>query len=103
MPGRAATTSRPPPSTSRPRRSAGAVGGTGGVVAVGLDEAGGGRAGGGAENGGRAVLTLADEIEPADRQLGELLRSLELIDVDTLQALLLEARRQRRSLRQLLL
>jgi chromosome segregation ATPase len=52
---------------------------------------------------GRAVLTLADEIEPADRQLGELLRSLELIDADTLQALLLEARRQRRSLRQLLL
>jgi chromosome segregation ATPase len=52
---------------------------------------------------GAAVLALADEVEPADRQLGELLRSLELIDADTLQALLLEARRQRRSLRQLLL
>jgi chromosome segregation ATPase len=42
-------------------------------------------------------------VEPADRQLGELLCSLELVDGDTLQALLNEARRQRRSLRQLLL
>jgi len=40
---------------------------------------------------------------PADRQLGDLLRSLELVDADTLTALLVEARRQRRSLRQLLL
>lgn len=50
-----------------------------------------------------AVLSMADEIDPADRQLGELLASLELVDDDTLQALWAEARRQRRSLRQLLL
>jgi hypothetical protein len=54
-------------------------------------------------NPARAVLTLTDEIEPADRQLGELLATLELVDADTLQALWAEARRQRRSLRQLLL
>jgi hypothetical protein len=52
---------------------------------------------------GRAVLTLTDEIDPADRQLGELLSTLGLVDGDTLQALWAEARRQRRSLRQLLL
>jgi hypothetical protein len=51
----------------------------------------------------RAVLTLTDEVEPADRQLGELLASSGLVDQDTLQALWAEARRQRRSLRQLLL
>jgi hypothetical protein len=54
-------------------------------------------------NPARAVLTLTDEIDPADRQLGELLSTLELVDNDTLQALWAEARRQRRSLRQLLL
>ncbi len=79
------------------------VGGTDAVVPLGLDEAEGATSGAGEGTTGRAVLTLADEIEPADRQLGELLSSLELIDADTLQALLLEARRQRRSLRQLLL
>ena len=57
----------------------------------------------GERNPARAVLTLNDEIEPADRQLGELLASLGLVDQDTLQALWGEARRQRRSLRQLLL
>lgn len=51
----------------------------------------------------RAVLTLNDEIEPADRQLGELLATQGLVDEDTLQALWADARRQRRSLRQLLL
>jgi hypothetical protein len=51
----------------------------------------------------RAILTLNDEIDPSDRQLGELLASLELVDQDTLQLLWAEARRQRRSLRQLLL
>jgi hypothetical protein len=51
----------------------------------------------------RGILSLTAEIDPGDRQLGELLRSLELVDADTLAALLLEARRQRRSLRQLLL
>jgi chromosome segregation ATPase len=51
----------------------------------------------------RAVLTLTDEVEPADRQLGELLATLGLVDQDTLHALWAEARRKRRSLRQLLL
>lgn len=51
----------------------------------------------------RAVLTLNDEIDPGDRQLGELLASMGLVEDDTLQALWAEARRQRRSLRQLLL
>jgi len=49
------------------------------------------------------ILSLTGEIEPGDRQLGDLLRSLELVDADALTALLTEARRQRRSLRQLLL
>jgi chromosome segregation ATPase len=49
------------------------------------------------------MLTMTGDVEPGDRKLGELLRSLELIDADTLSALLGEARRQRRSLRQLLL
>jgi hypothetical protein len=49
------------------------------------------------------ILSLTDEIEPGDQKLGELLRSLELIDADTLTRLLVEARRQRRSLRQILL
>src|SRR5262249_44365394 len=43
-----------------------------------------------------------DSLEAGDRQLGELLRSLELVDADTLTALRAEARRQRKSLRQLL-
>jgi hypothetical protein len=51
----------------------------------------------------RGILSLTGEVDPGDRQLGDLLRSLELIDGDTLTTLLLEARRQRRSLRQLLL
>jgi hypothetical protein len=50
-----------------------------------------------------AILALTGHVEPGDRQLGDLLRSLELVDADTLTALLSEARRQRRSLRQLLL
>ncbi len=49
------------------------------------------------------VLPMSGEAEPADRRLGDLLRSLELVDADALAALLQEARRQRRSLRQLLL
>ena len=51
----------------------------------------------------RAVLTLDDDLEPADRELGVMLATLGLIDDDTRQALWSEARRQRRSLRQLLL
>lgn len=43
------------------------------------------------------------DIEPGDRHLGELLRSLELIDPTTLDTLWGEARRQRRTLRQVLL
>ena len=49
------------------------------------------------------ILALTGEVEPGDRQLGDLLRSLELVDADTLTVLLAEARRQRRTLRQLLL
>src|SRR5439155_2284837 len=49
------------------------------------------------------ILSVTGELEPGDRQLGDLLRSLDLVDADTLTVLLLEARRQRRSLRQLLL
>jgi hypothetical protein len=49
------------------------------------------------------ILSLTGEVEPGDRRLGDLLRSLELVDADTLTALLTEARRRRRSLRQLLL
>jgi hypothetical protein len=51
----------------------------------------------------RGILSLNADAEPGDRNLGDLLRSLELVDADALNALLLEARRQRRSLRQLLL
>jgi hypothetical protein len=46
------------------------------------------------------ILSLTD---PGDRRLGEVLRELELADEETLAALLTEARRQRRSLRQALL
>jgi DNA repair exonuclease SbcCD ATPase subunit len=50
-----------------------------------------------------SILTLTEETDPGDQKLGDLLRSLGLVDADTLTALLVEARRQRRSLRQLLL
>jgi hypothetical protein len=49
------------------------------------------------------ILSLTGDVEPGDRKLGDLLRSLELIDAETLTALLVEARKQRRSLRQALL
>lgn len=49
------------------------------------------------------ILSLTEEIDPGDRKLGELLRSLQLIDDDTLTALLVETRKKRRSLRQALL
>ena len=45
----------------------------------------------------------AEELDPGDKQLGELLESLELVDPDTLNTLWAEARRQHRSLRQTLL
>ncbi|MCE9564384.1 MAG: hypothetical protein K8U57_20295 [Planctomycetes bacterium] len=44
-----------------------------------------------------------EELEPGDRQLGELLRSHSLVDAETLNALWAEAGRQRRTLRQVLL
>lgn len=47
--------------------------------------------------------TAPDDLEPGDRQLGELLKSLDLVDADTLTALWAEAGRQRRTLRQMLL
>jgi chromosome segregation ATPase len=50
-----------------------------------------------------SILSITSEVDAGDRQLGELLRTLGLVDADTLGALLLEARRQRKSLRQLLL
>jgi hypothetical protein len=50
-----------------------------------------------------SILALTEETAPGDQKLGDLLRSLGLVDADTLTALLVEARRQRRSLRQLLL
>jgi chromosome segregation ATPase len=46
---------------------------------------------------------IEEELNPGDRQLGELLRSLELVDADTLTALWTEAAKQRRTLRQVLL
>jgi chromosome segregation ATPase len=49
------------------------------------------------------VLTFTQELDPGDKKLGRLLQSLELADEKTLNALLHEARRQRRSLRQVLL
>ena len=49
------------------------------------------------------ILALTGDVDAGDRQLGELLRSLELVDADTLAALLVEARKQRQSLRQVLL
>ncbi len=47
--------------------------------------------------------TAPDDLEPGDRQLGELLKSHGLVDADTLAALWAEASRQRRTLRQVLL
>ncbi|MGL6097860.1 MAG: hypothetical protein ACRC7O_18920, partial [Fimbriiglobus sp.] len=49
------------------------------------------------------VSPSADDVDPGDRQLGELLRALELVDAETLAALWTEAGRQRRTLRQVLL
>lgn len=51
----------------------------------------------------RDILSLTGDLDPGDRQLGDLLRSADLIDADTLTTLLVEARKQRRTLRQLLL
>jgi len=57
-----------------------------------------------AEADGRDILSLTeDDMSAGDRQLGELLHSLGLVEPEPLNALLVEARRQRRSLRQMLL
>ncbi len=52
---------------------------------------------------GGDILSLTGPVDEADQQLGDLLQGLELIEADALTALLVEARRQRRSLRQVLL
>ncbi|HEX3151179.1 MAG TPA: hypothetical protein VHR66_24085 [Gemmataceae bacterium] len=49
------------------------------------------------------ILPMPDDLDPADRKLGELLRALNIVERDTLLALWDEARRQRRTLRQVLL
>jgi chromosome segregation ATPase len=49
------------------------------------------------------ILPLLDDLDPADRKLGELLRTLNIVEKDTLHALWDDARRQRRTLRQVLL
>lgn len=54
-------------------------------------------------SGAEVILPLPDDLDPADRKLGELLRSLDVVERDTLHALWGEARRQRRTLRQVLL
>lgn len=51
----------------------------------------------------RDVLSLTGDLDPADRSLGELLVSLELVDPEALTALLLEAWKRRQSLREMLL
>ena len=51
---------------------------------------------------GRDILSIGP-VDPGDRKLGQVLREALLVDADTLTALLAEARRQRRSLRQVLL
>lgn len=52
---------------------------------------------------GRNILSLTEPVDAGDRTLGDMLIDLELIDRGTLNALLVDARRQRRSLRQVLL
>ena len=52
---------------------------------------------------GRSILTMPGPVDAGDYQLGETLRTLQLVDADALTVLLAEARRQRRSLRQVLL
>ena len=52
---------------------------------------------------GRSILSLSGAVDKGDEKLGQVLREAQLVDADTLTALLAEARRQRRSLRQVLL
>jgi chromosome segregation ATPase len=55
------------------------------------------------EANGESETPREDDLSPADRHLGELLRTRDLVDADTLQSLWADAIRQRRSLRQVLL
>ncbi|MCE9533620.1 MAG: hypothetical protein K8T89_21215 [Planctomycetes bacterium] len=55
------------------------------------------------ETASPVILSMHEDLDPADRKLGELLQTLELVDAETLQALWGEARRQHRPLRQVLL
>jgi chromosome segregation ATPase len=52
---------------------------------------------------GRGILRMGAPVDDGDQRLGDTLRALQLVDDDALTALLAEARRQRRSLRQVLL
>ena len=52
---------------------------------------------------GRSILSIGGAVDQGDQKLGQVLGDLQLIETDTLTALLAEARRQRRSLRQVLL
>ena len=52
---------------------------------------------------GRNILSMTEPTSPADLALGEMLRNHDLVDAPTLTALLAEGRRQRRTLRQVLL
>jgi hypothetical protein len=72
------------------------------VLAAGReDKSSGGPAA--AATSGRNILTLTGSASAADRQLGEVLRSLDLVDAETLYTLLVQARKLRRSLRHVLL
>lgn len=51
----------------------------------------------------RDILSITEPLDGGDLKLGHTLRELQLIDEETLTALLMEARRQRRSLRHVLL
>jgi chromosome segregation ATPase len=64
---------------------------------------GGGQETGSADSAFRPPPSAFEELDPGDRQLGELLRSHALVDGDTLDALWAEAGRQRKTLRQVLL
>lgn len=51
----------------------------------------------------RDILSITEPMDAGDLKLGKMLQDVQLIDQETLTALLMEARRQRRSLRQVLL
>jgi chromosome segregation ATPase len=57
----------------------------------------------GEATGARHILPMTEEIDEGDQKLGDLLQSYELVESETLSQLLVEAKKQRRSLRQMLL